>query len=60
MKIGITENSRVRIVSKCRIRFDRRVTEIVDDTRDMFNHKAAQEPLRKRQWELRQAARANA
>lgn len=53
--IGIRQNTIQVFISGARVAFDGRTTAEVCDTIDPSNYRAMEEPMRKRDWEIRQA-----
>lgn len=57
MPTGIRGHTEQRIISGCRVAFDRRTTEQVCTTRDDKNYMASEKYMREQNWHDRQAAK---
>lgn len=55
MRMGIKANSRIVLVSGCRVYKDMRKTPVIDDTRSDINMKAEDKPWRAKRYYERMA-----
>jgi hypothetical protein len=56
-RLGINRWIQQRLISGCRVAFDRRRTHEVDDTRDPVNRKQLERTQRRNLWRIRQRSK---